>query len=125
MIDPLTSLPPMNPSWGPRRVEEVQPAPVVRDACDCPPTLLDHLPGSVPFDVHLGVENARARILRRAEHLSAWGVRPSHAEAPSRNHAPATGPETPKRRDEIIRRIHLIERYERVHRAGVVLDLVA
>ena len=125
MIDPLTSLPPMDVSWGPRRVEEVQASPTVRDTCDCPPTLLDHLPGSVPFDVHLGVENARARILRRAADRSAWGVRPSHAETRSRDAAPRSRPDTPTRREEIVRRIHLIERYERVHRAGVVLDLVA
>ncbi len=125
MIDPITSLPPMDASWGPRRVEEVRPAPTVRDACDCPPTLLDHLPGSVPFDVHLGVENARARILRRAADRSAWGVRPSHAETRSRDHTSASRPDTPTSREEIIRRIRLVERYERVHRAGVVLDLVA
>ncbi len=125
MIDPAFGLPPIFANWGPRRVEEVQPAPTVRHADDGPSSLLDHLPGSVPFDVHLGVENARARVLRRATQRSAWGVRPPHADARSREHASSNLPNTPETRREILRRVHLIERYERVHRAGVVFDFVA
>lgn len=55
--------------------------------------LLGHLPGSVPFDLHLRIENLRAALLRRAS-LAGDGVeRPDSSLAGgSARHAQGTRP---------------------------------
>jgi len=113
----------------PRRVEAVDLSASMRDAPSSPVRavdLLERLPGSIPFDLHLLVENARAQALRRAmerEHGPADSARSSgRIPGGHTGRSIALGSISHER---VVRELHLRTTIQRTLRPGQIIDEVA
>ena len=126
MVDPVSSSPTPYHPFGPRRVEPTAHPEPTRDAtdrCVCPADLLESLPGSLPFDTHLRMENARADLIRRAADRADAPNR-SKFRPPSTPESPKLGDVSPVERSQVHRRLAITYNIQRTHRPGVVIDLV-